>query len=186
MENRNNHRNHSPEECLWAKGTIMTSLLWEMFMGQASHCRDHSFGECLWKTGTIIDTTPLKSVSGAKGTIIDIIALRNVYVPSRPFLWGLLVGNRSRYRPIDIPLQRPLPWGMFIGKGCHYSCWIILWNAYCSTKNNNHKIWPHPQEHFSSGRFVPKCRWGQGLGWIQSAGVAAQIQWDNILGSKTN
>ena len=157
-----------------------------MFMGQASHCRDHSFGECLWKTGTIIDTTPLKSVSGAKGTIIDIIALRNVYVPSRPFLWGLLVGNRSRYRPIDIPLQRPLPWGMFIGKGCHYSCWIILWNAYCSTKNNNHKIWPHPQEHFSSGRFVPKCRWGQGLGWIQSAGVAAQIQWDNILGSKTN
>ena len=31
---------------------------------------------------------------------------------------------------------------------------------------------------------MPKCKSGQGLGWIQSGGVAAQIQWDNILGSK--
>ena len=36
---QDNHRNHSSEGCLWAKGTIIDYIaLRNMFMGKANHC----------------------------------------------------------------------------------------------------------------------------------------------------
>ena len=72
MENRNHHRYHSPEECSWAKGTIIDIM--------------HCYEKCLWAKQTILGTIPLGIVSGKQEplqthryTITETTALRNVY-----------------------------------------------------------------------------------------------------------
>ena len=87
MEDRNNHRHHSSQRCLWAKGAIIDimhfSFLWEIcfwekqtivgtillggWVENRSRYRHHSSEECLWAKEANKGTIPLGSVCGKQG-----------------------------------------------------------------------------------------------------------------------